>query len=90
MVGNAAVVRHIYLAQSELEGKPTTTRIGARQVWQKQDDASARRRSGSGQRCFDFSVRCVDGDHPVHGVRDDATSTEVFERSALLGERPGA
>jgi ketosteroid isomerase-like protein len=37
VVGNAAVARHIYLSQSELDGKATTTRIGALQVWQKQD-----------------------------------------------------
>jgi len=37
VVGNAAIVRHIYLSQSELDGKPTTTKIGALQVWQKQD-----------------------------------------------------
>src|SRR5262249_2153192 len=37
VVGNAAVARHIYLSQSELDGKTTTTRIGALQVWQKQD-----------------------------------------------------
>ena len=37
VVGNAAVARHIYLAESELDGKATTTRIGALQVWQKQD-----------------------------------------------------
>ena len=37
VVGDAAVARHIYLAESELEGKATTTRIGALQVWQKQD-----------------------------------------------------
>jgi ketosteroid isomerase-like protein len=37
LVGNAAIVRHIYLAESELDGKATTTRIGALQVWQKQD-----------------------------------------------------
>ena len=37
VVGNAAIARHIYLAESELEGKQTTTRIGALQVWQKQD-----------------------------------------------------
>lgn len=36
VVGNAAIARHIYLAESEREGK-TTTRIGALQVWQKQD-----------------------------------------------------
>jgi ketosteroid isomerase-like protein len=37
VVGNAAVARHIYLAESELDGKATTTKIGALQVWQKQD-----------------------------------------------------
>jgi hypothetical protein len=37
VAGNAAIVRHIYLSDSELDGKATTTRIGALQVWQKQD-----------------------------------------------------
>ena len=37
VVGDAAVARHIYLSESELEGKQTTTRIGALQVWQKQN-----------------------------------------------------
>ena len=37
VVGNAAIARHIYLAESELEGKQTTTKIGALQVWQKQN-----------------------------------------------------
>jgi len=37
VVGNAAVARHIYLSQSERDGKATTTRIGALQVWHKQD-----------------------------------------------------
>jgi hypothetical protein len=37
VVGNTAVARHIYLGESELDGKPSTTRIGALQVWQKQD-----------------------------------------------------
>jgi ketosteroid isomerase-like protein len=39
VVGNAAVARHIYLAESERDGKQTTTKIGALQVWQKQDGA---------------------------------------------------
>ncbi len=39
VVGNAAIARHIYLAESELEGKATTTKIGALQVWQKQEGA---------------------------------------------------
>jgi len=37
VVGPSAIVRHIYLAESELDGKATTTRIGALQVWHKQD-----------------------------------------------------
>ena len=37
VAGNTAVARHIYLGESELDGKPSTTRIGALQVWQKQD-----------------------------------------------------
>ncbi len=37
VVGNAAIARHIYLAESERDGKATTTRIGALQVWQKQE-----------------------------------------------------
>jgi len=37
VVGDAAVARHIYLAESELDGKQTTTKIGALQVWQKQN-----------------------------------------------------
>ena len=32
-----AIARHIYLGESELDGKQTTTRIGALQLWQKQD-----------------------------------------------------
>jgi len=39
VVGNAAIARHIYLSDSELDGKLTTTKIGALQVWQKQDGA---------------------------------------------------
>ena len=37
VVGNNAIARHIYLAESEQDGKVTNTRIGALQVWQKQD-----------------------------------------------------
>ena len=36
VVGDTAVARHIYLGESELDGKQTSTRIGALQVWQKQ------------------------------------------------------
>jgi uncharacterized protein DUF4440 len=39
VVGDAAIVRHIFLAESELDGKTTTTRIGALQVWKKQGGA---------------------------------------------------
>jgi len=39
VVGDAAIARHIYLSESELDGKATSTRIGALQVWQKQDGA---------------------------------------------------
>jgi len=37
VVGNNAIARHIYLGESELDGKQTSTRIGALQVWQKQE-----------------------------------------------------
>ena len=37
VVGDAAIARHIYLSDSETDGKPTNTRIGALQIWQKQD-----------------------------------------------------
>jgi hypothetical protein len=37
--GDVAVARHIYLGESELDGKQSTTRIGALQVWQKQSGA---------------------------------------------------
>jgi ketosteroid isomerase-like protein len=36
-VGNTAVVRHLWVSESELEGKATNTKIGVLQVWQKQD-----------------------------------------------------
>jgi ketosteroid isomerase-like protein len=39
VVGDAAIVRHIFLAESELDGKATTTRIGALQIWQKHGGA---------------------------------------------------
>jgi ketosteroid isomerase-like protein len=37
VVGNVAIARHIYLGESSLDGKQSTTRIGALQLWQKQD-----------------------------------------------------
>ena len=37
MAGNAAVVRHTWHSESELDGKPQSTKIGVLMVWQKQD-----------------------------------------------------
>jgi hypothetical protein len=37
LVGNNAVVRHLWVSESELDGKVTNTKIGVMQVWQKQD-----------------------------------------------------
>jgi ketosteroid isomerase-like protein len=37
VVGNTAIVRHLWVSQTELEGKVTDTKIGVMQVWQKQD-----------------------------------------------------
>ena len=37
VVGNNAVVRHLWVSESELDGKVTNTKIGVIQVWQKQD-----------------------------------------------------
>ena len=37
VVGNSAVARHLYVSESEMDGKPNSTKIGALQVWQKQD-----------------------------------------------------
>ena len=39
VVGNAAIARHLYLSDSELDGKMTITKIGVLEVWQKQDGA---------------------------------------------------
>jgi ketosteroid isomerase-like protein len=36
--GNTAIVRHLWVSESELEGKVTNTKIGVMQVWQKQND----------------------------------------------------
>jgi len=36
VVGHNGVVRHLWVSESELEGKVTHTRIGVLQVWQKQ------------------------------------------------------
>jgi ketosteroid isomerase-like protein len=37
VVANTAIVRHLWVSQTELEGKVTDTNIGVMQVWQKQD-----------------------------------------------------
>jgi len=37
IVGNNAVARHLWVSESELDGKVTNTKIGVIQVWQKQD-----------------------------------------------------
>ena len=37
IVGNNAIVRHLWASESELDGKVTNTKIGVLQVWQKQD-----------------------------------------------------
>jgi ketosteroid isomerase-like protein len=37
IVGNNAIVRHLWVSESELDGKVTNTKIGVLQVWQKQD-----------------------------------------------------
>ncbi len=39
VVGNNAVVRHLWVSESELDGKVTNTKIGVMQIWQKQDGA---------------------------------------------------
>jgi len=39
IVGNNAIVRHLWVSESELDGKVTNTKIGVLQVWQKQDSA---------------------------------------------------
>src|SRR5438132_1057410 len=36
ITGPNAIVRHLWVSQSELEGKVTDTKIGVLQVWQKQ------------------------------------------------------
>lgn len=37
VVGPTAVVRHLWVSESELDGKVTNTKIGVMQIWQKQD-----------------------------------------------------
>ncbi len=37
VVGDAAIARHLYEFESETDGKPNTVKIGALEVWQKQN-----------------------------------------------------
>jgi Domain of unknown function (DUF4440) len=37
IAGTAAIARHTWASESETDGKPTSTKIGILQVWQKQD-----------------------------------------------------
>ncbi|MGA8755212.1 MAG: nuclear transport factor 2 family protein [Stellaceae bacterium] len=37
LAGDAAIVRHLYVSESEADGKITNTKIGVLCVWQKQD-----------------------------------------------------
>ena len=36
VAGDTAIVRHLWVSESELEGKVTNTKIGVMQVWKKQ------------------------------------------------------
>jgi ketosteroid isomerase-like protein len=37
MAGSNAVARHIWVSESEMDGKPNSVKIGVLSVWQKQD-----------------------------------------------------
>jgi ketosteroid isomerase-like protein len=37
VVGDAAIARHLYESESETDGKTNNVKIGALQIWQKQD-----------------------------------------------------
>lgn len=39
IVGSDAIARHLWVSESETDGKATTTKIGVLQVWQKQSNA---------------------------------------------------
>jgi len=39
IVGNNAIVRHLWVSESELDSKVTNTKIGVLQVWLKQDSS---------------------------------------------------
>jgi ketosteroid isomerase-like protein len=37
VAGDAAIARHLYVSESETDGKPNNVKIGVLAVWQKQD-----------------------------------------------------
>jgi ketosteroid isomerase-like protein len=37
VAGDAAIARHLYVSESETDGKPNNVKIGTLEVWQKQD-----------------------------------------------------
>ena len=37
VAGDAAIARHLWVSESETDGKPNSTKIGVLAVWQKQD-----------------------------------------------------
>jgi ketosteroid isomerase-like protein len=37
VAGDAAIARHLFVSDSETDGKPNNVRIGSLEVWQKQD-----------------------------------------------------
>ena len=37
VVGNSAIVRHVFTAETETDGKPGSPKVGVLQVWQKGD-----------------------------------------------------
>jgi len=40
VAGTTAIARHLWVSESEQDGKTTNTKIGVMQVWQKQGDGS--------------------------------------------------
>jgi hypothetical protein len=39
LAGDAAIARHMYVSESEADGRTTSTRLGILEVWQKQNGA---------------------------------------------------
>jgi ketosteroid isomerase-like protein len=70
VVGNTAIVRHLWVSQTELEGKVTDTKIGVIQVWQKQDGgwkllARASLPAAAGIAVPGFSAQSGQAENPV-------------------------